>query len=220
MDNRFKVALGASALLFTALANAAPIFTDSGYSSLLIGSGNIGYGSVITTSSHDVYFTSGGGGGQIYQIDSAGTQTVFATTPNLTIDESALYAGNSSGLITAYDLNTSIGSAFTILSDTVNDLVLANENSDYFGSILAVPSSGLYSADKTSGASSLIASGLYNGVDITLGGDIFATKNAGVSHFLFDGTLGSYVNSGYIDGIAIHDRTGDIYLASSGSNSK
>ncbi len=217
--NKFKILLGASALLFTALANATPVFTSSGYSSSLIGNGTTnGYGSAVTTSTDDIYFTSGGNG-QIYKVDSTGTQTVFAVTSGLsmglTIDSNTLYAGNTSGNITAYDLNTSIGSTFTSLSGSINGLVLANSNSDYFGSILAATYSGLYAVDTATGLSSLIDSGLYNGVDVTQGGDIFATKDNGVSHFLSDGTLDYFTNTSYIDGITIHDGTGDIYLASS-----
>lgn len=209
---------------FSSQSHALPTFAESGYSASYLGAGTYNGFGVATTTTDDIYFTSGFGG-EIYKIDSSGNQTTYATTTNtsmgLTINGDTLFAGNGLGQIVTYDLNAAIptASSFVSISGTVNDMMFADAASVYAGSIIAATNSGLYAIDENTQVTTTISLGLFNGVEFASDGSLYATTSNGIQHYLTNGVLDYYISTTALDGIAIHEATDDIFLASSSAQS-
>lgn len=211
--------------VFSRTASAEPLLVEGGYSASYVGSGSGvgGYGSAVTNDD-DLYFTLSGGG-QVYKVDSSGTQTIYTTTSSyfsmgLAVDNNSLFVGVQNG-IEIYDLSapSTSPSFITGISGTVNDIIFASSNSIFDGSIMVATNNGLYAIDSGTNVITTVASGIYNGVEFANDGSLFATQGTGLTHILADGSLDYNFSSSSLDGIAIHDGTNEIFLSNSSNGS-
>ena len=125
-----RITFGLVLVLITSVANATPVFVDSGYVAAQIGTGTYNGFGTATATNGDVYFTSGYSN-DIYRIDLLGNQSVFATMSSdsmgIRISGNQLFAGDTGGNLVSYDLTNPAPTAVTVatFSGTINYIAFA-----------------------------------------------------------------------------------------------